>query len=234
MPDRSLCFSLAAVLILAAHSTGFGQGAALRAQPVDPSMGAGAGMGTMPMGMGADRPSTLVDPSRRLQQGDIVSLKILEDTDPLAQLVVSRTGEVYVDPVGDVRIAGMTVGQAAGEIKRLLEKDYYYTATVRLGLLAVNEKATMGYIYLSGQVERVGGVPIFAERPMKLSEAILNAGGFRRYADDRKVTVTRTRAGHTDRFVVDVKAIISGGQADKDPVLQDGDRINVPETFFKK
>jgi protein involved in polysaccharide export with SLBB domain len=228
MPDRLLRFSIAAVLIFAAHSTGFGQVGALRAQPADPSMSQ-VPMGQYPM-MQAERPTTLVDPSRKLQQGDQLIFKIEQDRDPLVPLVVSRTGEVYIDPVGGVRVAGLTVSQAASEIRRLLEKDYYYTATVRLDLTQINQTATMGYVYLSGQVERVGGVPIFAERPMKLSEVILNAGGFKRYADDRKVKLTRGK----QTTVVDVKEILSHGRSDLDVILQEGDRVFVPETFMKK
>ena len=224
MPDRFLRFSIAAILIFAAHSTGFGQGMAPRAQAVDPSMATAAPM------MPVERPSTLIDPSRKLQQGDLLSFKIEQDRDPLVTVGVSRTGDVYIDPVGGVRVAGLTVSQAAGEIKRLLEKDYYYSATVRLDLLQINATATMGYVYLSGEIERVGGVPIFAERPMKLSEVILNAGGFKRYADDRKVKVTRGK----DTFIVDVKKILKDGRSDLDVVLQEGDRVFVPETFMKK
>jgi len=222
MPDRFLRFSIATVLILASHATGFGQGA-LRAQPADQSMG------QYPM-MQAERPTTLVDSSRKLQQGDQLSFKIEQDRDPLVPLVVSRTGEVYIDPVGGVRVAGLTVSQAAGEIRRLLEKDYYYAATVRLDLTQINPTATMGYVFLSGQVERVGGVPIFAERPMKLSEVILNAGGFKRYADDHKVKLTRGK----QTTVVDVKEILASGRSDLDVVLQEGDRVFVPETWVKK
>lgn len=188
-------------------------------------------MPAMPM----ERPSTLIDPNRKLSQGDQLSFKIEQDDEPAIPLIVSHTGEVVVEPLERaVRVAGMTAKQAEGEIKRLLEKDYYHTATVRLLVDKVNVTANMGYVYLSGAVNRVGAIPVYQERPMRLSEAIYTAGGFSKFADTRKVKVTRrSKSGGAETFIRDLKRVMQEGDLNQDMLLQDGDQIFVKETYVK-
>ncbi|MGV3531382.1 MAG: polysaccharide biosynthesis/export family protein [Chthoniobacteraceae bacterium] len=216
---RSLwCISL----ILALQVSAFSQTSAPRAEPVVPSGGSGI------------RPSMLIDPDRKLQPGDVLSLVIVQDNEPGPQVrQVSAAGHLEISPLGSVKVAGMTIAQATGAVKRFLEEDYYYEATVRLSVDQANVAASMGTIYLSGQVGAVGAQAIYADRPLFLSQAILNAGGFKRFADSRKVKVTREVAGRPKTYVVDVKEIIEKGRTSGDMPLQDGDRIFVPESFLK-
>lgn len=215
--------------------TGWSQGAAGRGQA-----GQGNGFG----GQGAAgfeapaavpvRPELLADADRKLTVGDELSFEIVEDHEPAPQPKrVSASGEVDIYPVGSIRVAGMTTAQAAAAIKRHLDADFYHNATVRLYLVRVNREASMGMVYLSGEVMRVGAQQIFSERPLKLSEAILNASGFGKFANERKVELTRqSRGGAPQRFIIDVKEIIHEGRVEKDIILRDGDRIHVPKKPF--
>lgn len=209
-------------LIIALEVVAFSQGTAPRAEPVTPSGGTGV------------RPSMLIDPDRKLQPGDVLSLVIVQDNEPAPQVrQVSAAGQLEISPLGSVKVAGLTISQASNAVKNFLEEDYYYEATVRLSVDQVNVAASMGTIYLSGQVGAVGAQAIYADRPLFLSQAILNAGGFKRFADSRKVKVTREVAGRPQTYVVDVKEIIEKGRTAGDMPLQDGDRIFVPESFLK-
>jgi polysaccharide biosynthesis/export protein len=178
--------------------------------------------------------STIIDPDRQLQPGDQVAVVIEEDNDPAPTIkAVSAAGHLEISPLGSVKVAGLTATQASNAVKRFLEGEYYYKATVRLSVESVNLAASMGTIYLSGEVNGVGPQPIYAGRQLMLSQAILNAGGFRKFADSRKVKVTRMDRGNPRTHVVDVKEVIERGRTNEDMELQDGDRIFVPEAFFK-
>jgi protein involved in polysaccharide export with SLBB domain len=200
---------------------------------------AGGGVPVMPaepvQGVGAERPAMMVDPDHKLQQGDILSFSIEEDREPATPLQVSAAGEVRIEPLCSVKVAGMTVDEASRTIKRRLDTDFYYSATVRLALEQVNQKLSLGFVYLSGEIMKVGSVPVFADRPMKLSEAILNSSGFGQFANMRKVKITRRNksGGPPEVFIKDVKAILQEGQTDKDMQLQDGDQIFVPRVGIK-
>jgi protein involved in polysaccharide export with SLBB domain len=173
-----------------------------------------------------------VDPDKKLSPGDQVTYEIVEDKDGGIPRVVSATGELDVPPLGRVNVSGKTTREAEHDLKRRLEADYYYQATVKLSIDRVSPTIVKsGTILLSGEVRTVGALEMVAGVPLKLSEAILSAGGFGPWADDRKVQVTR-RDGR--KQIVDVKDIIKNGNLAKDITLQDGDRVYVPQAFFKK
>lgn len=245
MRDHLTRFLAAAVLLGAAQVNGVAQGlgprafpsqqSSARALPAQPAAPAYSQPNSGYGAPGAPSPMKLVDPNRKLQQGDQLSIRIEEDREPPTLLVVNQSGEVTVEPLPlKVRLAGLTVEQASSEIKRRLEADYYYNATVRLSLEQASVTASLGTVTLSGELNRVGSIPIYTERPMTLSQAILEAGGFLAYGDQRKVKVTRQRKdGTTETIEKDVKQIIERGRPDLDLQLQDGDRIHVPKVFFK-
>jgi protein involved in polysaccharide export with SLBB domain len=200
----------------------------------------GAPMNAMPAmpvypGMGTGRGSMMADPNRRLQQGDELTIKIEEDREASIPLIVSHTGEIVVEPLErPVKVAGLTTTQATSTIKSLLEKDYYYHATVRLTLERANYAATMGTVSLSGEVARIGMLPIYPEKPLKLSEAILQAGGLGKYAKGSQVKSMRAKpGGETETILVDYDAIVKKAKLHLDVFLKDGDRIFVPTRFFQ-
>lgn len=251
MPDRLLPALLVAATCWSLPTSGNAQGPAMpgRSRPIAP-MTTGAGPYATGVAPGipvavpaypgavapgfAEAPMAAADPNRRLQAGDQLLVKIEQDREGATPLAVSSTGEVTLDPIPHpIRIVGMSLGQATSEIKRLLEKDYYYTATVRLSLeKASNPQA--GQIQISGSVNRVGPQPLFSDRPLKLSQAIVNQGGFGPWADDRKVRVTRmSKDGTAKRIIVDVKSVLQEGKVENDILLQDTDQIFVPERNFR-
>ncbi len=166
--------------------------------------------------------------------GDELSLEIEQDREGAFPKVVSATGEIEVYPAGRVKVAGKTTAEAAAEIKRVLEKDYYYTATIRLSLdRASRVSVRAGQVLLSGEVRQVGSLDLVAGERLTVSQAIMKVGGFREFGDDRRVQVTRVEGGANKKFVVDVKEILKSGVLDSDLELKDGDRIWVPRVLGK-
>ena len=75
--------------------------------------------------------------------------------------------------------AGLSVDEASRTIKRRLEADYYYTATIHLALEKVNPNFSLGFVYLSGEINKVGSVPIYAALEhiqLNLVEALQDLG----------------------------------------------------------
>ena len=82
-----------------------------------------------------------------------MTVEIVEDRDAGLSRVVTAAGELDVPPLGHVRVSGRTTTEAASEIKRLLEKDYYQRATVRISIERASTVAVRsGVVYLSGEV----------------------------------------------------------------------------------
>jgi protein involved in polysaccharide export with SLBB domain len=216
-----------AVALVAAEFTAAAQ-VAPRAIPVPGRPGVYQQPGGFPSG---DRMEA-VDPDKKLSPGDQVTYEIVEDKDGGIPRVISATGELDIPPLGRVNVAGKTTREAEADLKRRLEVDYYYKATVNLSIDRVSPTiVNSGQIYLSGEVRAVGPLELVSGVPLKVSEAILSAGGFGPWAEERKVQVTRRNG---TRLIIDVKDIIKNGKLEKDITLQDGDRVHVPQAFFKK
>ena len=231
MRDRLIHRISLAVALLALAVNGTAQETVRRAESVRPGTGYD-GSSLAPMATVTQR-AVLIDPNKRLGVGDQVAIEIVEDREGPTTRLITATGDLEVPPLDRVHVAGKTTTEAAADIKRLLEADYYYHATVKLSIDRVNVAAALGKIQISGEVGAPGVLEFNLADPLTLNEAVLKAGNFKDFADPRKVRVTRTKGGSRQEFIVDVKAVQRDGAADKDIKLEDGDRVYIPKAFIR-
>lgn len=206
--------------------------------PIQRAMPVMEGGATVPGGYGGQDAGVLgaPDPTKPLGRGDIVTFSIAQDREPAQIMRVTDTGELdfsVFPKVGRISVVGRTCAQVSAELKRRLEADYYYTADVALGINQVNHLDSRGKVYVTGNVRIPGPQDLPSNERTMVSTAIIRAGGFDKFANGSRVQVTRRDgSGKTQRFDVDVKAIIEKGRLDKDLELHDGDYINVPQKFI--
>lgn len=186
--------------------------------------------------------------------GDKLNYKVQEYPADQKILVVSPSGEIDIPQLRRVRVAGKTILGAAREIKSLLEKEIYYTATVALGVeeLAVRPSASatgsgpsasagaggvrgkLNRVIVVGQVKSPGIQEIPPDEKFTVSLAIVRAGGFSSFAQDRKVQVVRRgEEGLVEKIEVDVRSILLEGKLDNDFELKPDDLIIVPEKLIR-
>lgn len=174
----------------------------------------------------------VLDDSRPLSVGDAVNVRIVEDGDPPVTLQVKDSGDLEVPYVGRVRAAGLTPRRLAYAIKTELERDYYHNATVIVGLDTARQQSA-GLFYITGMVNSPGPQEIPTYETLTVSKAILRAGGFSNFANQRKVKLTRAGpGGETDTRIIDVKEIIERGRLDLDVEIRPNDFIVVPERLI--
>ncbi len=172
---------------------------------------------------------TVLDDKKKLGSNDFISFRVVEDRDNEPQrLRVNDNGELEVPYIGLVPATGRTCRELAYAIKQLLEKEYYYHATVILAVDRVSEKSR-GRIYVYGAVKMQGPQEIPADEAYTVSKAVIRAGGFGDFANKRKVKVTR-KSGQD--FSVDLKKVIEEGRTEDDVVLQPDDQIYVPQRLI--
>jgi polysaccharide biosynthesis/export protein len=175
---------------------------------------------------------TVLNDSAKLGPGDRVSFRVVEEKRDPIMLMVTDSGEMEVPLIGRVAAANKTCKQLAYEIKPILEKEYFYQATVIVGLDSISTKSR-GKVYLTGQVRAQGALDLMPDEVMTVSKAILRAGGLADFAEKRKVKLVRRKAdGGSETTLVDLDLILKKGQLDKDPVVQPGDLIVVPERLI--
>src|SRR3954462_7317449 len=224
---RTWTFTIAAVACLAGP-------AALLAEDSAPSV-----MPSIPKATQVDPPTTstvmrtnsmaVLDDKKRLGPNDYVSFRVVEGRDDESQhLRVNDNGELEGPYIGLVPASGRTCRELAYSVKSLLEREYYYHATVILAVDRVSEKSR-GKVYVYGSVKGQGPQEIPADEIYTVSKAIIRAGGFGDFANKRKVRVTRKDGKN---FVVHLKRVIEEGHTDEDLVLQPDDQVNVPQRLI--
>jgi polysaccharide biosynthesis/export protein len=171
----------------------------------------------------------VLDDRKKLGSNDFVSFRIVEDRDNESQrLRINDNGELEVPYVGLVAAQGRTCRELAYTIKGLLEREYYYHATVILAVDRVSEKSR-GRIYVYGSVKAQGPQEIPPDENYTVSKAIIRAGGFGDFANKRKVKVTRKNG---KEFSVDLKRVIEEGHTEEDLALVPDDQIYVPQRLI--
>jgi polysaccharide export outer membrane protein len=169
----------------------------------------------------------------KLKAGDQLSYRVIEEQDPEPELLtVSPTGDVEVPLLGHFPAVGKTCRELATQLKPLLEKDYFYKATVIVAINALST-APIGKVYLTGQVKEQGAIDIPPNEVFTVSKAILLDGGLADFADRNRIRLLHHNAdGTTKTTVVSMKKVLDQGHSNLDPVVQDGDTINVPQRLI--
>lgn len=175
------------------------------------------------------------DDKYKLRVGDKVAFQILEDRDLPKSLVVADSGELDIPYIGRVPARDKTCKQLAEECKALLEKEYYYRATVIIALDVANR--LLGRVYVWGQVRNQGPIDIAVNENLTAGKAILRAGGFSDFANKKKVKVVRGggSGGETagkQSFELNMTAILEEGKTEQDVLLQPDDFIIVPSRLI--
>lgn len=172
---------------------------------------------------------SVLDTKRILKVGDRVSYLVEEDQDRPIILYVNRKGNVDVPLIGSVRASGKTAYTLATDIKKMLEDEYYYNATVVVQNNPDSENR--GRIFVLGDVRQPGSYNLPSDEIITISQAVLRAGGLTPDADSSRVVLIRndpdSETGE-DREEYDVGDFLAGRNLADDAVVEPEDRIIVP------
>jgi protein involved in polysaccharide export with SLBB domain len=171
---------------------------------------------------------------RKLGVGDRVRYRVVEDQEPVSEIVVGNTGALEVPFHGPVQAVGKTPAQLKGEIKEALEKELYISATVILNVIEYRlGTLNRGRVHLSGQVKSVGAVEIDLDLKNMLGRVLLTAGGLTDFADKKSVRIIRQNSdGDNITITVDLREVLDKGNLDSDVELRDGDFVIVNEKLI--
>jgi len=167
----------------------------------------------------------MVSRDTKLTAGDEITIQIREDyRDPPLRTAVTDTGEVELNGLGRVYVAGKTSAEAEALISSYLKQKYYHQATVEVGVVRKAVGTVRPYkAVILGKVGRPGPQYFTAANPLKLTEAVTLALT-NVYSELRKVRLTR--GGRS--VVHNVELIMKEGRTDLDVPLQDGDQVFIP------
>lgn len=194
--------------------------------------------GNSMMSAGVLNSMDVLDNTRQIRPGDVISLRVIEDRKEPIQVTVSVTGEIQAPYVGLVRAGGKTSRQLADALKAELERSYFKNATVIVAIDRTREEGRGGSFFnvdmefftVFGQVIRQGKYELPMDEDITISQAILRAGGFAQFGNPKKVKLVRQLPGGQNKTVlVDCDDIMRKGNLNKDIYIRGGDVIIVDE-----
>lgn len=150
-----------------------------------------------------------------LKVDDTVRLEVFNESELNVTSKILKSGEVVLQFIGPVKIAGLTIAEANEKIRALYDKDYIVDPKLALTV----DTYAQDVISVTGSVASGGQFPYPQNGKLDLASAIAMAGGVARDADPRGVTVTRN--GKSVTYSKDASVQI-----------QPGDRIVVTRSPF--
>lgn len=179
--------------------------------PTDPTKVAGPSMPAPPP-VAVDNSTFVLGPDDQIQ------VRVWGDERLSSALLVRPDGRVSVNLIGEIQAAGKTPEQLGKEIEEILKKKEILTRpNVTVNVTSVQSKKYM----LNGEVNKPGSVPLTT--PTTVMEALVNAGGFRDFADKKHIQVIRG----VKRFTFNWNEVIKGKNLKQNILLEPGDIIIV-------
>jgi polysaccharide export outer membrane protein len=163
----------------------------------------------------------------RISAADLISITVYQDLEMNRKVRVNANGSISMPLIGEVKIGGMTLIEAQAALEGKLAK-FLVSPQVSLFIEEYGNKT----IFVMGEVQRPGSLPIPTESRLTVLEAISTAGGFTPIAAQDRTRVLRNVNGVSVSYTIEVKAITQLGQKEKDMVLEPNDVIYVPQSFF--
>jgi polysaccharide export outer membrane protein len=148
---------------------------------------------------------------------DQISVLIYGSAEFSGAHLIRPDGKITMPFLGDVTAAGLSPVELGGVIRERLRK-YLVDPDVSVSVNAVNSKR----FYIQGEVNKTGAFPLLV--PTKVLEALVNAGGFKDFANQKKIVIMRVTG---ERLNFNYKDVIKGKKMDQNIYLKPGDIIIV-------
>lgn len=144
-------------------------------------------------------------PSGTLAPGDEITVTFSGAPELNTKQKVQANGKVSLPTIGDVQASGRTITSFQAQLTSMYQ-PHLQDPTVVVSL----ESAAAG-VYVSGEVLRPGKIPL--DRPMTALEAVMEAGGFSKFANPKQVIVVRNEKGRNQRYVLNMNDALSGADS---------------------
>jgi polysaccharide export outer membrane protein len=149
---------------------------------------------------------------------DILLVKVWREPELSSAVQVRPDGKITLSLIGEVQASGKTPEQLKETVVDALE-EFINKPEVTVSVQSVlSRKFT-----IVGGVGRNGTFPLVV--PITILEALSNAGGFKEFANKKKITILR--AGKILKF--NYNEVIKGKNMDQNIFVENGDYIVVPE-----
>jgi polysaccharide export outer membrane protein len=159
-----------------------------------------------------------VDPGKyQIGPEDLLFIRVWREPDFTLPVAVRPDGKITMPLIGEVPASGQSPLQLTATLKALLTQ-YLNNPDVNVFVTEVRSKK----FYIDGEMNRPGSFALVT--PTSVLEALSRGGGFREFANTRKIRVLR--GGELRHF--NYKEVTKGKHLEQNIGVENGDHIIVP------
>lgn len=160
----------------------------------------------------------VVDPSSyKIGPEDVIQIRVWREPELSVQQSVRPDGKITLPLIGDVNANETTPKELSTTIGTKL-KEFINNPSVMVTVEQVRSKKYT----ITGEIGRPGSYPLLTSTTVL--DALTNSGGFRDFANKKKITVIRG----DERFRFNYNEVIEGKNMEQNIELRNGDLIVVP------
>lgn len=148
---------------------------------------------------------------------DILVVRVWREPDLSGTVAVRPDGKMTLPLVGEVQAAGLTPEKLQESVTEALLK-FMNRPQVMVSVQSVQSKK----YYISGEINKPGSFPMVV--PTRVLEALSHAGGFKDFANTKKIVILRG----SERLKFNYKEVVEGKNTKQNIFLESGDHIIVP------
>lgn len=170
-----------------------------------------------PVGIAREPTAAPVDPhSYQIGPEDILLVRVWREPELSGAVQVRPDGKITMPLIGELQASGQTPEALKGQVAERLT-EFVNKPEVMVQVQSVQSRR----YYITGEVNRSGGFPLVV--PTTVLEALTNAGGFREFANTKKITILRN--GKIIKF--NYNEVIKGKNLQQNIPVENGDYIIV-------
>lgn len=156
-----------------------------------------------------------------LGPGDVVKISVFGNNDLSLETRISEAGTITFPLIGEVKVGGMSTGQAERKIADMLQSGGFIR-NPQVSMMVSEMQSQQ--VSVLGQVNKPGRYPVDGKR--SLTDVLALAGGMTPDAGDT-IVLMRTRDGKSSKEVIDLEKMMGSSDPNSNPQMMAGDSLYV-------
>lgn len=166
----------------------------------------------------------------RVSKGDTLEVTVWQDSNINRRLLVTPDGFVSMPLGGSVHAAGLPLSAIEKEITARLQPNYKVPLTVTVAVVGHDSSHNdQFFVFVTGEVNDPGRYPLDVDNPLDTLQAIALAGGFGRFASQKRIEVHRKVRGEVVTHRFNFRRYRKGKDTENNITVRHGDVVFVPE-----
>jgi len=161
----------------------------------------------------------------KLVCGDQITIQVYDQPSLSMELRIPQSGKISYPVIGELQIAGKTIGEIEADLKKRLEAQILNNAQVTVLVKSYIKRS----VFVLGSIKKPGSFEIPFGKNLSMLQAISMAGGFSTDADKESILLLREYSGKRQVFQISYSEIIGKTGSEKTVNLSDGDVLIIKE-----